>query len=144
MTQNNHSEDIVPAGEVSKKLSRAAVVVFAESVALVAFSLYLLWGLISGQAKLAAAELTLVVLFAAAAAWVWYIGASLRRGRRWARSAAVFWQTCQLFLASQSFTGRGANWIIGVLLIATSIWVLGNVFSRSVLKDSKNEIESGR
>jgi len=144
MSQIQHPEESNSKPALPKLLGRAAVVVFVEAAAVGAFALYLLWGLLSGQAKLAAAELTLVVLFAAAAVWVWYIGVSLRLGSRWARSAAIFWQTCQLFLASQSFTGRGANVVIGVLLIASSIWVLGNLFNRSVIRDSKDDVESGR
>ena len=144
MSENSATKQPKSDKNLPSMLGRAAIVVFAEAVAVGAFALYLLWGLVSGQARLVAAELTLVVLFAAAAAWVWYIGVSLRQGKRWARSAAIFWQTCQLFLASQSFTGRGANWVIGVLLIASSIWVLGNLFSRAVLRDSKDEIDSGR
>lgn len=143
MTQPSSQPTGKPAGALGAILARTAWVVFAEAIAVAAFAVYLLWGFVTGQAKLASADLTLVVLFGAAGAWLWYIGVSLRRGKRWSRSAAIFWQTCQLFLASQSFTGRGANWLIGVLLIASAIWVLGNLFMRSVLNSSKSEIDKG-
>lgn len=125
-------------------LGRASWVVAIEALAVGLFALFLLWGLVSGQAHSVAGEALLVVLFAAAAGWVGYIAVALRRGARWARSAAIFWQTCQLFLASQSFTGRGANYAIGIALIASSVFVLGSIFSKAVLAESKKEIDGGR
>ena len=125
-------------------LGRASWVVAVEALAIGLFALFLLWGLISGQAHSVAGEALLVVLFGAAAGWVGYIAVSLRRGARWARSAAIFWQTCQLFLASQSFTGRGANYAIGIALIASSVFVLASVLSKAVLAESKKEIDSER
>jgi len=132
------------AAKALKVLGWAAWLVIAESLAIALFAIYLLWGLLSGQAKEPAGELLLVVLFAAAAAWIFYVAISLRRGARWARSASVFWQTCQLFLASQSFTGRGANWGIGGFLVVSSVLVLILVFNKDVLAESRRDIESGR
>jgi hypothetical protein len=129
------------ASRAGKLLRWASWIVIAEAVAVAAFAAFLLWGLISGQAHSIAAEASLVGLYAVAAAWVWYIAYSLPRGKRWARSAAVFWQTCQLFLASQSFTGRGANTIIGVALIVTSVAVLWLVLNPAVNADSKRAVE---
>lgn len=143
MTQQQPSKQPVTDAKLAAILTRTAIVVWLEAAAVGAFGVFLLWGLVSGQSKSIAAEATLVALYAAAALWVAYIGVALRHGKRWARSAAVFWQTCQLFIASQSFSGRGANNVIGVLLIASSVFVLAHVFSRRVIQSSRGEIESG-
>jgi hypothetical protein len=142
MSADQANEVTQNAAKAKARLSAASWVVAFEALAVAAFAVFLLWGLVSGQAKSVAAEGLLVALYAAAAAWVGYIAFSLRTGKRWARSAAIFWQTCQLFLASQSFTGRGANDIIGIVLIATSVFVLTQIFSKSVLSESKRQIEN--
>jgi len=143
MTQQQPSKQSVTDAKLAAILTRTAFVIWLEAAAVGAFGAFLLWGLVSGQSKSVAAEATLVALYVAAAVWVAYIGVALRQGKRWARSAAVFWQTCQLFIASQSFSGRGANNLIGVLLIASSVFVLAHVFSRRVIQSSRGEIESG-
>ena len=144
MAKEQSSKGESTEGKALIYLGRAAWVVAIEAMAVALFAFFLLYGLITGQARSLAGEALLVVLFGAAAGWVGYIAISLRRGKRWARSAAVFWQTCQLFLASQSFTGRGANYAIGIALIATSVFVLGSLFSKPVLAESKKEIDSER
>jgi len=135
-----------PGVPVSAKAARllgwASWLVVVEAIALAAFALFLLWGLLSGQAKEPAGELLLVILFGAAAAWIFYAAVALRRGARWARSATLFWQTCQLFLATQSFTGRGANWTIGGFLVGTSLVILVLIFNPAVLAESKRQIET--
>ena len=144
MTQQQPSKQPVTDAKLAAILTRTAIVLWLEAVAVGAFGAFLLWGLISGQSKSVPAEATLVALYAAAAVWVFYIGVALRQGKRWARSAAVFWQTCQLFIASQSFSGRGANNVIGVLLIASSVFVLAHVFSSRVIKASRSDVEAGK
>jgi len=129
---------------LNRNLARAAVVVWAEAAVVGAFALFLLWGLAAGSGERIAADLSLVALYGAAAAWLVYMGRALRQGKRWARSAAIFWQTCQLFLAAQSFTGRSASWLIGGYLVLSAALVLFWLFSKPVLADSKREIEEGR
>ena len=118
-----------------------ALTIGLESVAVLGFGLWMLLDLFSGQAKSLPAALTLIALFLAAGAWVGYLAFGVRRGARWARSGAIFWQTCQLFLASQSFTGRGASPLIGIALILPSVLVLALMFSKPVLADSKRQLE---
>ncbi len=119
----------------------AAVTLAIESLAVLAFGLWMLLDLFVGQAKSVPAAITLIVLYLAAGSWVAYLAVNIRKGARWARSGAIFWQTCQLFLASQSFTGRGASPVIGVALIVPSVVVLALMFSKPVLADSKRQLE---
>jgi hypothetical protein len=119
----------------------AAATLAIESLAVLGFGLWMLLDLFIGQAKSLPAALTLIALYLAAGSWVAYLAFGLRKGARWARSGAIFWQTCQLFLASQSFTGRGASVLIGVALIVPSVVVLALMFSKPVLADSKRQLE---
>jgi hypothetical protein len=118
-----------------------AVTLAIESLAVLGFGLWMLLDLFVGQAKSLPAALTLIVLYLAAGSWVAYLAHGVRKGARWARSGAIFWQTCQLFLASQSFTGRGASPLIGIALIVPSVIVLALMFSKPVLADSKRQLE---
>jgi hypothetical protein len=115
----------------------SAVIVAVEAVAVLAF---LVNALVLGQFRSVAADLTLVALFAASAVWVGYTAFRLRKGLRWARSSAIFWQTAQLFIASQSFTGRGGNLFIGAFLAVTGVAVLALMFSKPVLKHAKEQV----
>ncbi len=118
-----------------------AVILAIESLAVLGFGAWMLLDLFSGQAKSLPAALTLIALYLAAGTWVGYLAFGVRKGARWARSGAIFWQTCQLFLASQSFTGRGASPFIGIALILPSVLVLALMFSKPVLADSKRQLE---
>lgn len=118
-----------------------AVILAIESLAVLGFGAWMLLDLFSGQAKSLPAALTLIALYLAAGTWVGYLAFGVRKGARWARSGAIFWQTCQLFLASQSFTGRGASPVIGIALILPSVLVLALMFSKPVLADSKRQLE---
>ena len=115
----------------------ASAIVGLEALAVL---LFLGNALFLGQFRSVAADLTLVALFVASALWVGYTAWRLRGGLRWARSSAIFWQTAQLFIASQSFTGRGGNLAIGAFLAVTSVVVLGLMFSRPVLKHAKEQV----
>jgi hypothetical protein len=119
----------------------SAITLAIESLAVLGFGLWMLLDLFVGQAKSLPAALTLIVLYLAAGSWVAYLALGIRKGARWARSGAIFWQTCQLFLASQSFTGRGASPLIGFALIVPSVIVLALMFSKPVLADSKRQLE---
>ena len=118
-----------------------AVILAIESLSVLGFGAWMLLDLFSGQAKSLPAALTLIALYLAAGTWVGYLAFGVHKGARWARSGAIFWQTCQLFLASQSFTGRGASPVIGIALILPSVLVLALMFSKPVLADSKRQLE---
>jgi hypothetical protein len=135
------TESAQNSGSLRVIQSAAAIIVGIEALAVLAFAVFgLVTDLLPGNAKSLPAAVTMIVLYFAAGAWVSYIAYSLTKSKRWARSGAIFWQTCQLALASQSFTGRGASVVIGVALIVPSVAVLVLMFTKPVLAANKKEI----
>lgn len=129
------------SGSLGRIQFAAAIIVGLEALAVLAFAVFgLVTDILPGNAISLPAAITMIALYFAAGVWVSYIAVSLTRSKRWARSGAIFWQTCQLALASQSFTGRGANVLIGMALIVPSVAVLGLMFSKPVLAANKKEI----
>ena len=122
-------------------LVAAAILVFLESLVILGIAGYLLLEILGGQSKSIGAALSLFLLVLLGAAWIGFAGRGLLNGRRWARSTAVFWQLVQLAIASASFDGRGANAAIGVSLIVPSVIVLWLMFTKKVVRASRDEPE---
>lgn len=111
----------------------AAIVVAIEALVLIAATGWLVFEIVAGQSRSIEAAGMLAGLVALTAAWISMSAVRLREGLRWARSSAVFWQTCQLAIAWASFSGPGANAAIGISLIVPSVLVLALLFSKPVL-----------
>jgi len=122
-------------------LVAAAILVFLEALVILGIAGYLLLEILGGQSKSIGAALSLFLLVLLGAAWIGFAGRGLLRGRRWARSTAVFWQLVQLAIASASFDGRGANAAIGVGLIVPSVIVLWLMFTKKVVRATRDEPE---
>ena len=121
--------------------SAAAIVILLEALALVGFAAFGLWtDILAGKAISLAAAFMEVALYAGAGIWLFVVQRGLQKSQRWSRNAAIFWQTCQLAIASQSFTGRGANWFIGGALVISSVTVLALMFSKPVLAANRRDI----
>lgn len=137
MSQEHTPESPESAAKLQRIWNTAAIIVGLESLSVLGF---LVNALLIGQFRSAAADLTLVALYAAASLWVGFTAWRLREGLRWARSSTIFWQTAQLYIASQSFVGRGSNWYIGGFLAITGLLVLALMFSKPVLRHAKNQV----
>lgn len=129
-----------PNSLVRKLFNISSAVVAIEALALIGASVWLLFEIISGQSKSIEAAAMLFALVALTAAWISMTAIRLRQFARWARSSAIFWQTCQLAIAASSFTGRGANAAIGIALIVPSLAILALQFSKPVLAFAKEQI----
>ena len=114
-------------------LTLATILLWAEGLFVGVLAARLGLALVSGETKSLVTSVALFALVAAASAWVIYIGFGLRKGKRWARSAGVFWQLIQLAVASASFSGQFGSQAIGWGLILPSVWVLILLFSKKVV-----------
>ena len=113
-------------------LKVAAALLFAESAVALAGAGYFAYGIITDQARSLPTLLALVVFTAALASWIGYVATSLLKAKKFARTAAVFWQLCQLSVAFGSFTGQFANASIGFAILVPSIAVIVLLFQKNV------------
>ena len=122
----------MPSNPIPRQLLAAVILLFVEATALVALAGFFGWGIVSGQVRILATMLALVVFTLAAAAWVVYLGLGLLKLNKASRTPAVFWQLCQISIAFGSFTGQFANQAIGWAILAPSLAVIFLLFSKPV------------
>jgi len=142
MTDGPASMDAAEATKLRRSQIWAALFLYVESLVLVLFTAYLFWGFVSGQAKSVPAELGQVLLFFIAAISLERAAKAVLAGKRWGRSWSVFWQTAQIFLATQSVTGEGANWFIGSYLALSAIGALIPLFTPAAIANARREMNS--
>jgi hypothetical protein len=104
-----------------------------EAATLAVVAIILLIEILSGKTDSFVAAISLFALVAGFAAWVFGIAVNLFNGRRWARSAAMFWQLIQVAIASGSFTGQFGSQAIGWAILAPSVLGLYLVFRNDVV-----------
>ncbi len=104
-----------------------------EAATLAVVAIILLIEILSGKTESFVAAISLFALVAGFAAWVSGIAVNLFNGRRWARSAAMFWQLIQVAIASGSFTGQFGSQAIGWAILAPSVLGLYFVFRNDVV-----------
>jgi hypothetical protein len=104
-----------------------------EAATLAVVAVILLIEILSGKTDSFVAAISLFALVAGFAAWVFGIAVNLFNGRRWARSAAMFWQLIQVAIASGSFTGQFGSQAIGWAILAPSVLGLYLVFRNDVV-----------
>lgn len=85
--------------------------------------------------------LALVAIFALATILLFFVARQLVFKKRWARSAAFFWQLIQLSVAWNSFSGEFANFLIGGYLVITSIASIYLLFTKAVVTTTQEEID---
>jgi hypothetical protein len=120
----------------------ASLTVLLEGALLGFLGSQLLLALLAGETTSLTTSLALLALVLAAAAWLIFVSIKLLAGRRWARSAAVFWQLVQLAVASASFSGQFGSQAIGWLLIIPSVTVMGLLFTKKVIAASSATAET--
>jgi hypothetical protein len=135
--QMSKPEQKRPAGLVA-----ASAVVMLEGAFLGFLGSQLLLAMLSGQTQSFTTSVALLALVWAAAAWLIFVSIKLLAGRRWARSAAVFWQLVQLAVASASFSGQFGSQAIGWLLIIPSVLVMALLFTKKVIAASSATAET--
>jgi len=112
-----------------------------EGLVVGCFALVTLSQIIMGQSRSVSTALALFGLIAAASAAIFAIARSLMAGKRWARSAALFWQLVQLSIAAGSFTGETPNVVIGWALILVSASVLILLFRKEVIAATMQQVD---
>jgi hypothetical protein len=107
-----------------------------EALALAGVFFSLLLELFSGQFQSIFAEVFLVVISGAATLWVLHFSRGLLNKKRWARSAAFFWQLLQAVVGAGAMAETGSSQVIGALLVIVSGITLVLLFNKTVVADT--------
>jgi hypothetical protein len=113
-----------------------------EVLALAWIFFALLLELLSGNVINVFAEIFLIVLAAGAAAWVLFFIRGILNKKRWARSAAFFWQLLQGVTGAGAVAEQGINQLVGILLVVLSGVVVLLLFNKTVVFETNEENEN--
>jgi hypothetical protein len=117
------------------------ILLVLEALALVAVFFTLLLELFSGQFQSFYAEVFLLVLAAGATLWVLQFSRGLLNKKRWARSAAFFWQLLQAVVGAGAIAETGTSRVIGALLVLISGITVVLLFNSKVVEATNEETE---
>jgi hypothetical protein len=106
-------------------------------ISLVFFALLLEF--LSGNVLNIYAQIFLIVLAAGSVAWVLHFSRGILQGKRWARSAAFFWQLLQGVVGAGALAEAGSNRNIGIFLAALSAVVAILLFNKKFIADTNRE-----
>jgi hypothetical protein len=116
---------------IQTTLRALSVAFFLEALVLFVATVAIIWGMTTSQAGALLTNSALVVLTLSAGVWLTFAGIAITKGKRWARSAGVFWQLIQLAIALGTFE---ASLLGGFAIALPSLAVLLTLFSSEVVK----------
>jgi hypothetical protein len=119
------------------KLVVSLLFIEALTITLVFFALLL--ELLSGNVLNIYAEIFLIVLAAGSIAWVLHFSRGILQGKRWARSAAFFWQLLQGVVGAGALAEQSSNRSIGIFLVVLSAVVAILLFNKNFIADTNRE-----
>ena len=85
--------------------------------------------------------IAIFAIFVGATIALFFVARQLVFKKRWARSAALFWQLMQLAVAWNSFSGQWANFYIGGYLIITSVATLYFLFTKALIEATQEKVD---
>ncbi len=83
----------------------------------------------------------LIAIFLLATLLLFFVARQLVFKKRWARSAAFFWQLIQLSVAWNSFSGEWANYFIGGYLVISSFATIYFLFTKAVVDETQELVD---
>ena len=117
------------------------ILLVLEALVLAAVFFTLLFELFSGQFQSIYAEVFLLVLAAGSAFWVLTFSRGLFNKKRWARSAAFFWQLLQAVVGAGAIAETGTSRIFGALLVLVSGVTVVLLFNSKVVEATNEETD---
>ena len=112
---------------------------FIEALILALVFFALLLELLSTNVLNVYAQLFLIVLAAGSIAWVLHFSRGILQGKRWARSAAFFWQLLQGVVGAGALAEDGSNRNIGIFLVALSALLVILLFNKNFVAETNRE-----
>ena len=128
-----------PFSSAHPLVQTVVVLLLVEALAVAGIFFALLLELISGNGINVFAEIFLVVLAAGAAAWVLTFIRGILSKKRWARSAAFFWQLLQGVTGAGALAEQGINQMLGAFLVILSGAILLLLFNKTVVFETNEE-----
>lgn len=118
------------------------ILLLVEALAVAWIFFALLLELLSGDVLNVFAEIFLLALAAGAIGWVLFFIRGLLQKKRWARSAAFFWQLLQAVTGAGALAEQGLNQLLGVFLVLLSGAVAVLLFNKTVVFETNEENEN--
>jgi len=116
---------------IQTTLRALSVAYYLEALVLYIATTAIIWAMATSPTKALLTDSALVILTLGAAIWLTFAGRAILRGKRWARSAGIFWQLIQLAIASGTFE---ASLLYGYAIAIPSLAVLFTLFTKTVVK----------
>jgi hypothetical protein len=104
---------------------------YLEALVLYITTVAIIWAMATSPIKALLTDSALVILTLGAAIWLTFAARAILRGKRWARSAGIFWQLIQLAIALGTFE---ASLLYGYAIAIPSLAVLFTLFTKAVVK----------
>lgn len=98
----------------------AIVTASAETLISAGVTLFFIWGLITGQAKVLSALALIIALLIGTTVFLAAATIALNKLKRWGRSAIIFWQLIQISLGYGTAEGKDANLPLAIAIFAVS------------------------
>lgn len=131
-----------PYSSAHPLVKTVVILLLVEALAVAFIFFALLLELFSGNVINVLAEIFLLVLAAGAVAWVLHFTRGILKKKRWARSAAFFWQLLQGVTGAGALAEQGVNQLIGVFLVLLSGAVAVLLFNKTVVFETNEENEN--
>ena len=116
---------------IQTTLRALSVAYYLEALVLYIATTAIIWAMATSPTKALLTDSALVIPTLGAAIWLTFAGRAILRGKRWARSAGIFWQLIQLAIASGTFE---ASLLYGYAIAIPSLAVLFTLFTKTVVK----------
>ena len=131
-----------PFSSAHPLVQTVVILLSVEALAVAWIFFALLVELLSGNVINVFAEIFLIVLAAGAVAWVLNFIRGILKKKRWARSAAFFWQLLQGVTGAGALAEQGVNQILGAFLVLLSGAVVLLLFNKTVVFQTNEENEN--
>jgi hypothetical protein len=116
---------------IQTTLRALSIAYYLEALVLFIATIAIIWAMATSPIKALLTDSALVILTLGAAIWLTFAGRAIAKGKRWARSAGIFWQLIQLAIALGTFE---ASLLYGYAIAIPSLAVLFTLFTKVVVK----------
>jgi hypothetical protein len=130
-----------PFSKAPALVQTVLILLVVEALILAAVFFILLFELFSGKFQSIYAEVFLLVLAAGATLWVLQFSRGLLNKKRWARSAAFFWQLLQAVVGAGAIAETGTSRVVGALLVLISGITVLLLFNSKVVEATNEETD---